>query len=81
MIPQNLNEETDGAVAQERLVLLLNEAYVFLGMPHKALHPWRIALDEWQAKVEQETGWSHFDEVKKFEQNAESIHHEGEKKS
>jgi hypothetical protein len=53
----------------DRLVLLLNEAYVFLGMPHKALHPWRIALDEWQAKVEQETGWNHFAEVKKFEQN------------
>ena len=54
----------------DRLVLLLNEAYVFLGMPHKALHPWRVALDEWQAKVEQETGWNHFAEVKKFEQNA-----------
>ena len=53
----------------DRLVQLLNEAYVFLGMPHKALSPWRIALDEWQAKVEQETGWNHFAEVKKFEQN------------
>jgi hypothetical protein len=27
-------------------------------------------LDEWQAKVEQETGWNHFTEVKKFEHNA-----------
>jgi hypothetical protein len=53
----------------DRLVLLLNEAYVFIGMPHKALHPWRIALDEWQAKVEQETGWNHFAEFRKFEQN------------
>jgi len=53
----------------DRLARLLNEAYVFLGMPHKALHPWRIALDEWQAKVEQETGWNHFTEVKKFEHN------------
>jgi hypothetical protein len=55
----------------DRLVLLLNEAYVFLGIRHKALHPWRIALDEWQAKVEQETGWSHFAEVKKFEHNVD----------
>lgn len=55
----------------DRLVLLLNEAYVFLGMHHKALHPWRSALDEWQAKIEQETGWNHFAEVKKFEQNTE----------
>ena len=53
----------------DRLVLLLNEAYVFIGMPHKALQPWRIALDEWQSKVEQETGWNHFEEVQKFEQN------------
>jgi len=56
----------------DRLVLLLNEAYIFIGMPHKALHPWRIALDEWQAKVEQETGWNHFAEVKKFEQNSQA---------
>jgi hypothetical protein len=56
----------------DRLVLLLNEAYVFIGMPHKALHPWRIALDEWQAKVEQETGWNHFAEFRKFEQNVQS---------
>ncbi len=55
----------------DRLVKILNEAYVFLGMPHKALHPWRIALDEWQAKVEKETGWNHFDEVNKFEQNVD----------
>lgn len=52
------------------LVTLLNEAYVFLGMPHKALNPWRIKLDEWQAKVEQKTGWNHFAEVNKFQQNA-----------
>ena len=57
------------AVDQQRLVLLLNEAYVFLGMPHKSLNPWRVALDEWQAKVEKETGWNHFDEVQKYEQN------------
>lgn len=57
----------------DRLVLLLNEAYVFLGMPNKALHPWRIALDEWQAKVERETGWNHFAEVKKFEQNVRAM--------
>ena len=55
----------------DRLFLLLNEVYLFLGMRHKALNPWRIALDEWQAKVEQETGWSHLSEVKKFEQNTE----------
>lgn len=60
---------TDPPADLDRLVRLLNEAYVFLGMPHKALHPWRIALDEWQVKVEQETGWNHFAEVKKFEQN------------
>jgi hypothetical protein len=57
----------------DRLVQLLNEAYVFIGMPHKALQPWRIALDEWQAKVEQETGWNHFAEVRKFEQNVQEL--------
>ena len=57
-------------VDMHELVTLLNEAYVFLGMPHKALNPWRIALDQWQAKVEQKTGWNHFAEVKKFQQNA-----------
>lgn len=49
---------------------LLNEAYVFIGMPHKNLHPWRQALDDWKERVEAETGWRHFDEVQKFEQNA-----------
>jgi len=57
----------------QRLVLLLNEAYVFLGMPHKPLHPWRVALDKWQGEVEDATGWTHFDEVKKFEQNASDL--------
>lgn len=51
------------------LAELLNEAYVFMGMPHKALNPWRVALDDWQKRVEEETGWRHFDEVQKFEQN------------
>ena len=46
---------------------LLHEAYVFLGMRHKELSPWRIALDEWQAKVESKTGWTHFAKVEKFE--------------
>lgn len=70
-----MNTETNSdakAIDVQRLVLLLNEAYVFLGMPHKPLHPWRVALDEWQEKVEAETGWNHFDEVKKFEQNNKS---------
>ena len=52
-----------------RFVLLLNEAYVFLGMPHKKLHPWRVALDDWQRRVEAETGWRHFEEAQKFERN------------
>ena len=70
LLPQNAIAQTQPtAVDLPRLVLLLNEAYVFIGMPHKALHPWRIALDEWQAKVEQETGWNHFAEFRKFEQN------------
>ena len=71
--------KTAPPVDLDRLVLLLNEAYVFLGMPHKALHPWRIALDEWQAKVEKETGWNHFAEVRKFEQNTPA--QEGERLS
>jgi hypothetical protein len=68
MIPENI-EETAPPVDIDQLVRLLNEAYIFIGMPHKALQPWKIALDEWQAKVEQKTGWNHFDEVRKFEQN------------
>jgi hypothetical protein len=62
-------EEIAPPVDLDRLVLLLNEAYVFIGMRHKALQPWRIALNEWEAKVEQETGWNHFAEFRKFEQN------------
>jgi hypothetical protein len=68
MIPENI-EKTAPPVELDRLVRLLNEAYVFIGMPHKALQPWRMALNEWQAKVEQETGWNHFAEFRKFEQN------------
>ena len=72
--PTNINTPENSAevgIDVQRLVLLLNEAYVFLGMPHKPLHPWRVALDKWQGEVEDATGWTHFDEVKKFEQNAE----------
>lgn len=56
-------------------VNLLREAYVFLGMPHnKALHPWHDYLDEWKARVEKETGWNHYEEVKKFEQHVKDQH-------
>ena len=67
----NSNKPRLAEVDVSRVVLLLNEAYIFLGMQHAALHPWKSALGEWQAKVEQETGWNHFAEVRKFEQNAE----------
>jgi hypothetical protein len=71
---KNMNTQTNHAppVDLDRLVLLLNEAYFFLGMRHKALHPWRVALDEWQVKVENETGWNHFAEVRKFERNKQT---------
>lgn len=52
---------------QARLEILLNEAYVFLGMPNKALQPWRQSLGEWQERVEDETGWKHYDEVQKYD--------------
>jgi len=47
---------------------------MFLGMPYKPLRPWRMALDEWQKKVEKETGWKHFDEVEKFEHKKSVAH-------
>lgn len=61
--------ETCPPVDTDRVTALLNDAYVFLGMPHKALHPWSIALSEWKAKVEKETGWNHFAEAAKFQHN------------
>ena len=64
-----MTDATDPTVEQKRLVLLLNEAYVFLGMPPKALRFLRVRLDEWRSKVEQETGCNHFNEVQKFKQN------------
>lgn len=51
---------------EEKLIELLKEAYGFIGMPHKALNPWRIALDDWKKRVEDETKWNHFHEVQKF---------------
>jgi len=65
----NPEQKESRSINHDQLVLLLNEAYVFLGMPHKALNPWRLALDEWQAKVERETGWDHFAEVQKSKKN------------
>lgn len=57
------NKDTNESDA---IIKLLNEAYVFIGMPHKELHPWRIALDDWKKRVEGKTGWNHFQEAKKF---------------
>lgn len=50
---------------------LLSEAYVFIGMHHENLQPWRRELDNWKNRVEEETGWNHFEEARKFEKNLE----------
>lgn len=61
MNPKNLNTD----MSEETLLELLNEAYVFMGMPHKSLNPWREALDDWKNRVEELTKWNHFEEVEK----------------
>jgi len=45
---------------------LLKEAYLFIGMRHKALKPWRNALDHWQKRVETATNWNHYEEAKNW---------------
>jgi hypothetical protein len=37
---------------------LLKEMYVFIAMNHRCHRPWRLALGEWQKKVEKATGWT-----------------------
>lgn len=44
---------------------LLREIYIFIAMKHRACNPWRIALDEWQEKVEKECGFNAFEEIEK----------------
>jgi hypothetical protein len=51
---------------EEDKTALLNEIYVFIAMKHRACDPWRVALDEWQSKVESLTGWNAYDEIEKF---------------
>jgi len=40
---------------ESRIEGLLNEAYVFLGMPNTSLLPCRTAIADWQKRVETET--------------------------
>jgi hypothetical protein len=37
---------------------LLEEMWVFVAMNYRCHRPWRLALDEWQKKVEKATGWT-----------------------
>lgn len=64
--PENV---TPAPVGSGDLLALLNEAYVFIAMRHRACDPWRKALDDWQARVEEHTGWSAFDQIKKSRAN------------
>lgn len=48
---------------------LLREIYLFIGVKHKNLSPWRNGLDDWQKRVESATNWNHYEEVKKWEKN------------
>ena len=60
---------TAKAVGSDRLLALLNEAYIFIAMKHRACDPWRNALDNWQERVEKQTGWSAFDQIEKSRAN------------
>jgi len=51
------------------LLALLNEAYVFIAMKHRACDPWRKALDDWQDRVEKQTGWRAFDQIENSRAN------------
>lgn len=68
---ENENNAADGSVESSGLLALLNEAYVFISLRHKAHNPWRNALDDWQSRVESKTGWNSFEEIEKFRANAE----------
>ncbi len=46
---------------------LLKEAYVFLGMRHKALSPWGNAIENWINRLEKETNWNHYKECEEYE--------------
>ena len=59
----------DKGVGCDALLALLNEAYIFIAMKHRACDPWRNALDEWQERVEKQTGWSAFDQIEKSRAN------------
>ncbi len=54
------------------MLKLLNEAYVFIGMRHKALAPWQNASDVWLQKVEELTGWNHFEQVELFRKTSKN---------
>ena len=57
--------------SNDEIMRLLNEAYVFIAMHHKAHAPWRIELENWQARVELKTGWEAVNEIKKFRTNGD----------
>ena len=53
----------------EELIRLLNEAYVFIAMKHRACDPWRESLDAWQGKVESITNWNAYEEIEKYNES------------
>lgn len=59
-------------IHEDEMERLLEEIYVFIAMKHKACDPWRIALDEWQSKVEDLTGWDAYQTIEKFRKNEKS---------
>lgn len=56
----------DALAEAERVKELLRESYVFITFPHKAHAPWRNALNEWQLRVEAETGWNACQEIENY---------------
>lgn len=57
---------------EKELENLLKEAYVFLGMRHKALQPWRENIENWIQRLEKETNWNHFQECAEYEKRHKS---------
>jgi len=53
------------------LKALLEDAYVFFAMKHKACRPWGEAHDQWLDKVEAITKWKPFDQIEKHRKKNE----------
>lgn len=68
MMPPAARRMTVERLERERneLKALLEEAYVFFAMQHKACRPWSIAHNRWLDQVESITGWKPFDKIEDY---------------